>query len=403
MNNNNCSCTTTVEVCRTTAGCRPRYFARQLVTAEDMMLEQEYFRNRMRLHNRLLHGWGVVCGLQVAPLPGKDGSGGLEPWMVRVCPGDALDPYGNEIMVPCEVGVDLRQDSVSGTSIEPCDNISDVWCSDTWLDRSQDRILYLAIKYAEMPTRPVRVQPAGCGCDDTACEYSRLCDGYIIKVLTAEEYRPIALDRSKLPDWRALFKIPTPSPLDVGDPNPACRPCPEQPWVVLAAIRVEADGRITLIDNCGPRRLVAALGAFYWSCAKVEITTISTSSPLSEIHCGEGSITLNRNSPNLIIVAGDGFQDGLRVDLGPGITVRVVGNVSPTSITLEATVETGAAQGLRDIMVVNPDCSTAFCLGTIRIPEALTERMFTHRLAVEEKPARVVAEEKPRRRRRTRA
>ena len=35
---------------------RPRFFARQLVTPLDLTLGQEYFRTKLRRHNRLLHG-----------------------------------------------------------------------------------------------------------------------------------------------------------------------------------------------------------------------------------------------------------------------------------------------------------------------------------------------------------
>ena len=42
---------------------RPRYFPRQMVTAADLTADQEYFRDRLRRHNRLLHGCGVICGL----------------------------------------------------------------------------------------------------------------------------------------------------------------------------------------------------------------------------------------------------------------------------------------------------------------------------------------------------
>jgi hypothetical protein len=40
---------------------RPRYFPRQLITADDLILEQEYFRNKRRRHNRLRLGRGVRC------------------------------------------------------------------------------------------------------------------------------------------------------------------------------------------------------------------------------------------------------------------------------------------------------------------------------------------------------
>ena len=44
---------------------RVKYFQRQLLTVDDMVTDQEYFRQKMRRHNRFLHGWGVVCGFDV--------------------------------------------------------------------------------------------------------------------------------------------------------------------------------------------------------------------------------------------------------------------------------------------------------------------------------------------------
>jgi hypothetical protein len=48
---------------------RLRYFYGQMLHARDLQLEQAYFREKLKLHNRCLHGWGVVCGLDVTPPP----------------------------------------------------------------------------------------------------------------------------------------------------------------------------------------------------------------------------------------------------------------------------------------------------------------------------------------------
>jgi hypothetical protein len=76
---------------------RPRYFPRQLITSTDLTLEATYFRDKLRRHNRLLHGWGVVCGLLVCPVRSADGTA-LEPWTVMVEPGYALGPCGDEVL-----------------------------------------------------------------------------------------------------------------------------------------------------------------------------------------------------------------------------------------------------------------------------------------------------------------
>ena len=62
---------------RSSSGCaavpeltRLRYFHGRGLSALDLRREQAYHLERHRLHNRLLHGWGIVCGLdvEVAPL-----------------------------------------------------------------------------------------------------------------------------------------------------------------------------------------------------------------------------------------------------------------------------------------------------------------------------------------------
>jgi hypothetical protein len=232
---------------------RPRYYARQLITADDLTLEQDYFRDKLRRHNRLLHGWGVVCGAQVCPVPkaNAQSTSDVEPWRVRVECGYLLGPYGDEITLDCPRTVDLRTQGVTGVTGEPCVQTPDPWCSEIFEPR-QAGDLYVAVRYKEVRTRPVRMQPIGCGCDDTRCEYSRWRDGYEIGILT---YCP---DSHITPPQRAdLFRGPIPD----------CPPCPEEPWVVLAKVELAADGKITRIDNCVCRRLVAAFGHFWWQCS----------------------------------------------------------------------------------------------------------------------------------------
>lgn len=233
---------------------RPRYYARQLITSDDLTLEQEYFRNRLRLHNRMLHGWGVVCGAKVCLLPktGNNGNGRrFEPWMVVVKPGYALDPCGNEIHIDCARTVDLRKrDGVSGVTGEPCVEAIDPWCVEVFDEQAGDE-LYVAVRYKQYATRPVRVQPMGCGCDDTRCENSRWRDGYEIRIL---DYCPDThTDRPEL--------------ASVGHGlNPECPPChPDDAWVVLGKVTVAEDGAVQ-IDNCQCRRLVLSLHDFWWEC-----------------------------------------------------------------------------------------------------------------------------------------
>lgn len=69
---------------------RVHYFEGQLLSARDLQAEQDYLREKRRLHARRLHGTGIVDGLELA----VDGE------TIRVNPGLAIDAHGEELVVP---------------------------------------------------------------------------------------------------------------------------------------------------------------------------------------------------------------------------------------------------------------------------------------------------------------
>ena len=71
---------------------RNRYFYGKLLDVHHYELEQEYFNHLRRLHNRLIIGPGVVCGLDVKLTDDSK--------RIVVLPGFALDRCGHEIIVP---------------------------------------------------------------------------------------------------------------------------------------------------------------------------------------------------------------------------------------------------------------------------------------------------------------
>lgn len=232
---------------------RPRYFPRQLMTPDELTLEADYFRARLRWHNLNLHGCGVVCGALVCVVPTKDGSG-TEPWVVQVQPGYVLGPYGDEIVIDGVRKVSLRGNGVSGYP-EGYDDLTDPWCTEVYVDH-RDGPLYVAVRYREFQVRPVRAQPAGCGCDETPCEYSRYRDGYEIGILDAcpdSHHRDDGDERT-----------------DQAQPNPVCPVVPDSPWVVLAEVTVDDDGKICKIDNCVCRRIVPSTRDSWYHCGSTE-------------------------------------------------------------------------------------------------------------------------------------
>lgn len=48
---------------------RINYYYGQALGVADFQTEQNYFLEKLRLHNRCFHGYGIVCGLEVTPLP----------------------------------------------------------------------------------------------------------------------------------------------------------------------------------------------------------------------------------------------------------------------------------------------------------------------------------------------
>lgn len=95
---------------------RPHFFNGRLLTSADLALEQQYLIEKHKLHNRALHGFGIVSGLKVTVSTGR----------VIVAPGMGIDCEGNELVVDSEqsvaVGglVDLRIAYVGLRFVEKC-------------------------------------------------------------------------------------------------------------------------------------------------------------------------------------------------------------------------------------------------------------------------------------------
>lgn len=123
---------------------RNRFFSGKLLTPEDLDLEQQYFRDKLKRHNRYLHGFGVVVGLEVSRRGTK----------VLVTPGMAIDCEGNEIIVaePQELSLPLPKDA--GATV------------------------YLSLRYVEKETDPVPA--AGSADGDTTVQHSRIEETFAV-------------------------------------------------------------------------------------------------------------------------------------------------------------------------------------------------------------------------------
>ncbi|MFC1881748.1 hypothetical protein ACFL2S_09670 [Thermodesulfobacteriota bacterium] len=118
---------------------RPRFFEGMLLTADDFQTQQEYHRNKLRMHNRCFHGSRVACGLEVH----------LRRNTVYIDPGMALDCQGNEIVLTEPVKITLP---------------------------SRKMRFYLTISYSEIEMKPVPVFSSGS--DVNATESSRIQESF---------------------------------------------------------------------------------------------------------------------------------------------------------------------------------------------------------------------------------
>lgn len=366
-NTNCCGGGVTTTVCDSTIAELPRYYPRQLITPDDLTLEQNYFRDRMRRHNRLLHGWGVVCGALVCPVSttNADGSVAFTPWQVKVQKGYILGPYGDEIILDCCRTVDLRTSGCSGVTGEPCIDAPDPWCSQVFTPPSTTNVLYIAIQYKQTMMRPVRVQPVGCGCGDSSCEYSRWHDGYQIGVLQS-----CPTCNACDPNVNPALTPSTANSLISGE-IPACPDCSCGPWVCLAKVTVNTDGSIAQIDNCSCRRLVVSLSTAWWQCTGASISGVGvTSNPVQVTADGATQATVTVTGNNNLEIG-----PGITYSFGSGITVTVSGQTATlqtglSSVTLNVVAQPSASPGTYNLTIVNADCSVVIVGNAIQVSAA---------------------------------
>ncbi|WP_433830973.1 hypothetical protein ACQP2E_12275 [Actinoplanes sp. CA-015351] len=170
---------------------RPRWFTGRFLTARDLTDEQEYHRGRRHLHNRLLHGWGVVCGLRVRP----DDRAGQAHEYVRVEPGIALDARGREIVL---------------------DELERVrWPADPSLPYAGHTLGVLCIRYDECLAEPLPAIAGDCGAPNTT-EPGRIVEKhrFEVHVPTGEPGDP----------WSELLYGSSGDASTDGDGEPGCGP-----------------------------------------------------------------------------------------------------------------------------------------------------------------------------------
>jgi hypothetical protein len=247
--------------------CRTNYFTGRLLTEEDFTGEQRYFRDKLRLHYRTLHGWGVVCGLRVKPHPF------CPELRLVVEPGLAIDACGYEIVVPREVEIELprprpQKDASSagqgyGTPVNEPSRPGSTYSSEGQQPttpqsyappaeepcppREPEVPLYVCLEYAECETDFMPAPFDECGCNgEQSRRPSRVCEAY---TLTLRYGTPAPVDECRDDDCEELLLHPLKA-----CPDPARADC-----IPLAFLGRYAPGdRVTddMLDNRSYRPLL---------------------------------------------------------------------------------------------------------------------------------------------------
>jgi len=164
-------------------------------TAADLRLDQSYRLQRLRRHLRLVHGWGIVCGLNVV-----SAADAANRWSLFLCPGYGISPCGDEIAVAERFRFDLRDY---------------LWTQPVG---QTIRRVWIAVEADEIPNALEPVPPCGCGCGEPRYMPSRLSDGFRIALYCTA---PVS-DRGHFDFCNGA--------------TPPCPPCPDACGLIVARI-----------------------------------------------------------------------------------------------------------------------------------------------------------------------
>jgi hypothetical protein len=214
---------------------RNNYYYGKLMTAQDFFLEQNYFNEKRWLLNRMISGWGIVCGLDVTSKEGLTNK-------VIISPGLAIDCYGREILITKEQEVILKPE-VNQCEGELSDTVEEL-----------DALLICLEFYACLMEPVPVVVSSGCK-PNKSCEFNRIRDHYKIRVRKKKDIEVSSSGPHFCPfneeERRNLHKFLC-DKLKAG-----CPECSEQPCLILAEVTLDSNNpEVYKIDTCSRRKLV---------------------------------------------------------------------------------------------------------------------------------------------------
>ncbi len=225
---------------------RNRYFYGKLLDAYHFELETDYHNAKRHLHNRLVTGYGVVCGLDVSPA--DDGES------VVISPGLAIDAWGREIVVdqesppiPIPQAVAEAEESGEAACHDCCYECRDQEEHEHWA--------HLVLCYHECEKEPAPSLAGECG---EPCQAGAVVERYCaafqpgcVRGFKDEACIPDFITKGRI-DHRALARWV----------SAECPPCPENPCIPLANVHLEVKD-----DDCPcrPGEIDIAIRPLVWT------------------------------------------------------------------------------------------------------------------------------------------
>ncbi|HEX7986975.1 MAG TPA: hypothetical protein VF616_25925, partial [Duganella sp.] len=140
------------------------WFWGKCVVPRDLIDEQTYFEEALRLHHQRLHGTGIVCGLRVSQHPNP----ACRDRLLLLEPGSAIDCCGHHVLV-------IEQDVIDLNDFEGFRKLKES-------PGQLPHVLRLCLRYRECPTEEVPVLYDECACDETRCAPNRILQSYAVEL-----------------------------------------------------------------------------------------------------------------------------------------------------------------------------------------------------------------------------
>jgi hypothetical protein len=340
-------------VCKTPHFERNHYFHGKLLSARDLTDEQRYFNEKRWLINRMVLGWGIVCGLDVKVADGR----------LIINPGLALDCCGHELLVCAErtIKPDVviealggnRRDTrrYAGTAMHaglpapgdyrpppppgkdrtyqsPTPEIPDPYepPPDREYGREpNDRRWVLCLEFCERRTEPCQPPPAGCD-DQRDSVYNRVRDDYRLTVRPWRDACPVDQTTGRCPhDGLGRRTSLHQALLEQSRTCPACKECD---CVVIATGTVD--------EACQPPEL--KLDDDAWKYRRLVYTNTALAQLLGCLHDGLAHISSLNWTPGAQLKADEFLdllaRDHLRVTFDQPMRARSVTNVHTCRLTV---------------------------------------------------------------------